>query len=137
MSISNFWALTMWLERLQKVSCKALTMMVRRKDGIGTGMLHFTRNSKLKWRPLQIMTKGELKMAPRCNTFYKESRVLSWRQQSILSEPNQGSIAWILMQMCLILAKWSQRRATQCNPSTLLKQKVSQQNLKWRPTQGR
>ena len=46
-SIRNFLALVMWPCRPQKQkdSCRTLTMMVRKKDGIVTSMLHSTRNS--------------------------------------------------------------------------------------------
>ena len=37
--------------------------------------------------------------------FLKESRVLSWRLESMLSKPNQRSMAKISMQLCLILVR--------------------------------
>ena len=42
-------------------------------------------------------------------TFSKESIALSWRQQSMLSEPNQKGMARILMQLYLILVWWVQK----------------------------
>ena len=112
-SIRNFSALTMWPSRSQKQkeSCKTPTMMVREKHGTVTSMSHSIKNSMPTWRVLQIMVKVTWTMAPKPASFSKASRLLSWRQQSMLSDPNLKSMEWTLMQPCLIWVKWSQRKA--------------------------
>ena len=42
--------------------------------------------------------------------FLQGIKVLSWRQQSMLSMPNQRNMAQISMPLCLIWAKWSQKK---------------------------
>ena len=59
------------------------------------------------------------------------------RQQSIFLMPNQRSMTQILMLPCLILAKWSQRKAWLFSQSGLWKPEVSQWGLKWQPLWGK
>ena len=104
---SNFLALIMWPDRLQKQkkSYKTTTTMVRKKSGIGTSMLHFTKNSMPSWTGLQIIATVAWTVAPKFATFSKASTALSWRLQSMLFGPNQKSMAQILMLPCLTWAK--------------------------------
>ena len=85
-----FMALTMWLGRpkMQKESCKIPTMMAREGHGIGTSMLHSTKNSMPSWIALQIMAIVEGAITPNSTTSSKASRALSCRMQLILSTPN-------------------------------------------------
>ena len=69
-----------------------------KKIGIGTCMSYSTKNSMPSWRALQITATVEWTMAPRSTTFSKASSVLNWKQQSMLSRPNQRSMEQILMQ---------------------------------------
>ena len=55
----------------------SLTMMVRGKGGIGTSMLHSTKNSKPSWRASQTMAIEEWTIAPKSATSSKASRALS------------------------------------------------------------
>ena len=82
-------------------SCKSLTMIMRGKGGIGTSMLHSTKNSISSWRALQIMATVEWTMASKSTTLSNASRVVSWKQWTMLFGLNQKSMEWILMQLCL------------------------------------
>ena len=53
----------------------------------------------------------------------------------MLSGHNQKSMV-VLLPQCLILVVWSQRRATPCNLSILLRPEDSQQSLNWWPFMG-
>ena len=93
MSISDFLALTIWPGRpwKQKECCNSLTMIVRRKEGIGTTMLHSIKNNTLYWRAFLII-------------------VLNWKQGSMLAGPKKTAwqdfdvtvsyLHWMVMKKC-------------------------------------
>ena len=66
MSTSDFSTLTIWAgsPQKQKIRCIVLTMVVREMDGIGTSMLHPTRNNISSWRALHFMATVGWKIAP-------------------------------------------------------------------------
>ena len=109
-STSIFLVLTVLPSRLliQKEIYKPLTMMVTGKSVIGTSMSHSTRNNR---EPYRLWWQWHGQYHQSLPLPQRQSRVLSWRQQSILSGPNQRSMKQISIQLCLIWVKWSQRKA--------------------------
>ena len=70
-------------------------------------------------------------------TSLKALRALSWRQWLMLSGPNQKNMEHILMKLHLIWAKWSQRKASQCNTSIFWEPEVRWWSLKWQSLEGK
>ena len=94
---TQFLTLTMWPSRLQKQkeSYRTHVMMERRKNGLGSNMMLSTRNSTQLCRALLIVITVVLMIAANSTAISKWSIVLSWRKQSMLSQPNQWSMARI------------------------------------------
>ena len=71
-------------------------MMVRIKVGTGTNISSFKTSSIQSWRALKIMAKVALIITPKSASFFKVLESLSLRQWSMLTVPNQRSVARIL-----------------------------------------